>query len=186
VLDPRILPLAEVVRLYARRWDIELAFRLLKDHLHLCWLWSAKWSVIQVQLWACLLLGQCFHALQQEIAHQAGGESEEVSLDLLVRLTPVWVQRGIDPVSTSVRFGRELGLIRPSCRTRFEAPWVEPGWIKPPPVEVLRPREKVRHAHHKCQPRSPSKEGASREHQIGPRLTLKGGRLVLVNLNLLE
>jgi hypothetical protein len=26
VLDPHVLPLADVVGLYARRWDIELAF----------------------------------------------------------------------------------------------------------------------------------------------------------------
>jgi len=28
VLDPRVLSVADVVRLYARRWDIELAFRV--------------------------------------------------------------------------------------------------------------------------------------------------------------
>jgi Transposase DDE domain len=31
VLDPQQLSLADLARLYARRWDIELAFRLLKD-----------------------------------------------------------------------------------------------------------------------------------------------------------
>jgi len=31
VCDPQLLSLAEVAHLYARRWDIELAFRLLKD-----------------------------------------------------------------------------------------------------------------------------------------------------------
>lgn len=187
VCDPRILSMVEVVRLYARRWDIELAFRLLKDHLHLRFLWSAKWSVIQVQLWACLLLGQCFHALQQEIAHQAGVESEEVSLELLVRLTPIWVQRGVDPLSTSLRFGRELGIIRPSSRTRWQAPRVEPTWITPPPAEVLCPRQKVRHAHCNCQPRGQSPVAATHVgiHQ-GARLTLKKGRLVLIHSNLLE
>jgi hypothetical protein len=186
VCDPLILPLAQVVRLYARRWDIELAFRLLKDHLQLRLLWSAKWSVIQMQLWACLLLAQVFHALQQEIAHQAGVEAEEVSLSLLVRLTPTWLQRGHDPLSFAVRFGRELGLIRPSSRTTYQAPWVEPSWVSPPPEEILRPREKVRHAHRKCQSRSLSQGATSGEPKEGPRLTLKGGRLVLVHRNLLE
>jgi hypothetical protein len=42
VLDPNQLSGAQIVRLYARRWDIELAFRLLKDHLNLRFLWSGK------------------------------------------------------------------------------------------------------------------------------------------------
>jgi hypothetical protein len=63
VLDPRLVSGAEVVQLYRRRWDIELAFRTLKEHLHLNVLWSAKWEVIQVQILAALLLAQIFHAL---------------------------------------------------------------------------------------------------------------------------
>jgi hypothetical protein len=47
-------------------WDIELAFRVLKDHLDLHHLWSAKYSVVQVQLWCCLILAQVYHALQVE------------------------------------------------------------------------------------------------------------------------
>lgn len=85
VLDPHRLSLADVVRLYVRRWDSELAFRLLKDHLQLHHLWSAKWSVIQVQLWCCLILAQIYHALQVEIAQRAGVEVFDVSVALLVR-----------------------------------------------------------------------------------------------------
>ena len=42
VLDPTLLPLAEIARLYARRWDIELAFNLVKTHLGLHLLWAAS------------------------------------------------------------------------------------------------------------------------------------------------
>jgi DDE family transposase len=63
VLDPHVLKLSDVVGLYARRWDIELAFRAIKDHLNLHHLWSAKWAVVQVQLWCCLILAQVYHAL---------------------------------------------------------------------------------------------------------------------------
>jgi hypothetical protein len=63
VLDPHVLKLSDVVGLYARRWDIELAFRAIKDHLNLHHLWSAKWPVVQVQLWCCLILAQVYHAL---------------------------------------------------------------------------------------------------------------------------
>ncbi|HEV2660710.1 MAG TPA: IS4 family transposase, partial [Ktedonobacteraceae bacterium] len=186
VCDPLLLPLAEVVRLYARRWDIELGFRLLKDHLHLRLLWSAKWSVIQVQLWAALLLAQFFHGLQQEIAHQAGVKPEEVSLELLVRLTPRWLQHGIDPVRCALRFGRELGIIRPSSRTNWQLPLVEPSWVTPPSAEVLHPREQARHAHRKCHARSPSHPAPCAGANEGPRVKLKGGVLVPVHSHLLE
>src|SRR6266702_1813438 len=64
VLDPQQLSLADIARLYARRWDIELAFCVLKEHLQLSQLWSAKWEVVQVQVWAGLCLAQLFHGLQ--------------------------------------------------------------------------------------------------------------------------
>jgi rRNA processing protein Krr1/Pno1 len=35
VLDPKLLPLDEVVQLYARSFDIELVFSLLEDEDHL-------------------------------------------------------------------------------------------------------------------------------------------------------
>lgn len=73
VLDPQMLPLAEVVKLYARRWDIELAFRAIKDHLNLHHLWSAKPTVIQVQLWCCLILAQVYHALKAGDCRTSGG-----------------------------------------------------------------------------------------------------------------
>lgn len=33
VLDPSVLSIREIARLYVRRWDIELAFLTLKEHL---------------------------------------------------------------------------------------------------------------------------------------------------------
>lgn len=145
VLDPARLPLSDVARLYARRWDIELAFRALKDHLNQHHLWSAKWPVIQVQLWCGLLLAQMYHGLQVEIAGQAGVEVFDVSIDLLVRLTPRWLRSGLRPLEQAVCFGRERGLIRPSTRNRIEVPWIDPAWVVPPPAEAIQPRVKVRH-----------------------------------------
>ncbi|GCE05023.1 IS4 family transposase [Dictyobacter aurantiacus] len=147
VCDPTVLPLAEVARLYARRWDIELGFRLLKDHLQLRLLWCAKWPVIQVQLWAGLLLAQYFHGLQHEIAMQAGVRPQDVSLDLLTRMTGRMFQAGRDPLEVVRWWGREAGLIRPSTRTVYAVPFVDQAWVRPPPEEVLEPREHVRYAH---------------------------------------
>src|SRR5579859_1371995 len=116
VLDPLQLPAAEVVRLYARRWDIELAFRLLKDHLCLNLIWSAKWEVIGAQIWACLTLAQLFHALQMQAAQQADVDPFEISMPLLVRHVPRWLSCGLSPLEQILEHGHDMGLIRPSTR----------------------------------------------------------------------
>lgn len=152
VLDPTQLALADVARLYARRWDIELAFGVLKEHLHLGQLWSAKWAVVQVQIWAALLLAQLFHGLQVQLAAQEGVDPFDVSLDVLVQLVPSLLQRGIAPLPLLGRRGRELGLIRPSSRLQVEVPFVDATWVTPAPPEAMRPRESSRYAQRKCAP----------------------------------
>src|SRR5438876_9407252 len=63
VLDPQQLSIQEIARLYARRWDIELAFLLLKEHLGLHLLWTSKATSILQQVWACLIIAQVLQAL---------------------------------------------------------------------------------------------------------------------------
>ena len=150
VLDPQHLSVADLARLYARRWDIELAFGVLKEHLRVSQLWSAKWEVVQVQIWAGLLLAQLFHGLQVQLAAQEGVDPFEVSIDLLVQLVPPLLMRGIAPLPYLGRLGREVGLIRPSTRLRVEGPLIDPRWITPAPPEALRPRDTVRYAQRKC------------------------------------
>jgi Transposase DDE domain len=162
VLDPHQLSLNELARLYARSFDIELAFCLLKDHLRVGQLWSAKWSVIQVQIWGALVLAQLFHGLQVQLAAQEGVDPFEVSLELLVDVVPRLLQQGIAPLPYLGRMGRELAIIRPSTRIQVQTPFVDLTWISPPPPEALHPRDTVRYAQRKCAP--------------GPRLsTTKGG-----------
>ncbi len=60
--------MAEIARLYARRWDIELAFLTLKEHLGLHLLWTSKLVSILQQVWACLIIAQVLQALRLEIA----------------------------------------------------------------------------------------------------------------------
>src|SRR6266568_3431383 len=152
VLDPQQLSLADIARLYARRGDIELAFGVLKEHLQVSQLWSAKWEVVQVQIWCALLLAQVFHGLQVQLAAQEGVEPFDVSIELLVEVVPPLLQRGIAPLPYLGQRGRELGLIRPSTRLQVQVPWVDPSWITPAPPEALRPRETVRYAQRKCAP----------------------------------
>jgi len=126
VVDPLLLPLDEMVRLYARRWDIEVAFRLLKDHLPANGIWSAKWNVIAVQIWACLILAQVFHALQIELAAQAGVDLFDVSVHLLVRYAVAQMREGCWPFGDVLSYARRTGMIRPSTRLVYEAPHL--GW----------------------------------------------------------
>jgi hypothetical protein len=152
VLDPSQLALADIARLYARRWDIELAFGVLKEHLHLSQLWSAKWEVVQVQIWCALLLAQLFHGLQVQLAAQEGVDPFDVSIELLVELVPPLLQRGLAPLAVLGRRGREIGLIRPSTRREVQVPFVDATWITPAPPEAWLPRERARYAQRNCAP----------------------------------
>src|SRR5437764_1824154 len=122
VLDPTVLSIQEIARLYARRWDIELAFLTLKEQLGLHLWWSSKVTVILVQVWACLILAQLLQAIRLEIACRAQVDPFEVSLPLLVRHLPHLLAVEQDPIALCVQRGRQVGLIRPSSRTQVQAP----------------------------------------------------------------
>lgn len=109
VRDPQLLPMLEIARLYARRWDIELAFKTIKQHLGLHLLWSAKTVVILQQVWAILIIAQILQALQMEIAARAQADPFEVSLALMVQYLPQFAYIGQDPIKLFVEQGRRLG-----------------------------------------------------------------------------
>ena len=149
VLDPATLPIVDIARLYGRRWDIELAFRELKEHLGLRLVWSAKLGVIYQQIWACLILAQLLHAYQVELAARAEVEPCEVSLALLSRHLPRLLQHTADPMGFLVQHGRAMRLIRPASRRLREAPVVPLQQVSSPPPELLQPRP-AHSAHRKC------------------------------------
>ena len=138
VLDPLALPLKEIARLYARRWDIELAFNLIKTHLGLHLLWSAKTVVVVQQLWAVLIISQVVQALRLEIAGRAGVDPFEVSLPLMLKYLPQYGFKGVNPLAAFVEDGRAMRFIRPSKRTQIQAPEVPADQIvRAPPDLVL-------------------------------------------------
>jgi hypothetical protein len=153
VLDPWVLPIREVARLYARRWDIELAFKLVKRELGLYLLWSAKDAVILQQVWAVLTIAQILQALRLEIAGRAGADLFEVSLPLLVQYAPRYAYEGRDPVAIFVDHGRELGFIRPSRRTAIVAPDIPADHLALPPPDLVLTRT-PRYANKDCGPRT--------------------------------
>jgi hypothetical protein len=149
VLDPKLLPLHDIAQLYARRWDIELAFDLLKTHLGLHLLWSAKPVVIEQQLWAVLIIAQVLQSLRLEIAQQADCDPSEVSMALLVKYLPRYAAKGLDAIAIFVERGRHAGFIRPSRRNQIRAPVIPLDEIRPCP-EHLELHRKPRYAQKDC------------------------------------
>ncbi|GHO82546.1 IS4 family transposase [Dictyobacter formicarum] len=136
IWDPRMLSGADIVRLYARRWDIELGFRVLKDYLQMRFMISSKPEVLGAQIWGSVLLAQLLHALHVRVAAEAGVDLFDVSLELLIRYLPTCLAHGIDIGQVIQEKGRALGFVRPSTRTRHELPhisWHEVTW---PPVDL--------------------------------------------------
>ena len=88
VREPRTFPIASMAEVYARRWDIEMALALVKQHLKLRLLWSAKQLVILQQIWATLIISQVLQSMRLEIACKAGVDPFEVSIGLLVEYAP--------------------------------------------------------------------------------------------------
>jgi hypothetical protein len=153
VLAPRKLPLQEIARLYARRWDIELAIKLVKRELGLHLFWGAKTEVVQAQVWAAFSIAQILMALRQEVAARAGVDPFEVSMKLLIEWLPRLGHRGEDPMEVLLEHGRRAKIIRPSSRLKTCAPTIPDEDIVPLPPDL--PLERTpRHSHRKCGPRT--------------------------------
>jgi hypothetical protein len=139
VLDPNLLSLHDIAVLYARRWDIELAFKLIKRELGLHLFWSAKPEVLLQQVWAVLLISQILHSLQLEIAAKAGIDPFDVSLTLLVRYLPGW--HDVDLIALILDRTRDAGFIRPSRRIRIQTPPIDLSDYRPLPQDLCLIRE---------------------------------------------
>jgi len=166
VLEPEKLSLQDIARLYGRRWDIELAFLTLKESLGLHLWWSSKVTCVLQQVWACLIIAQFLQAMRLEIACRAGVDPFEVSLPLLISTLPSVQATGSDPISVYVQRGRQLGLIRPSSRTHFQAPLIAASARTPLPDDLIlhrtaaypvSPGQPGRHSHKKKAGRVPTR-----------------------------
>jgi len=146
VQDPQLLPLAEIARLYARRWDIEMAVKLVKRELGLHLLWSSKTDVVLQQVWAVLVIAQILQALRKEIAARAGVDVFDVSMPLLVRTLPQFAADGVDPIEAFVRHGRQGAMIRPSRRIQVRVPTIAPAEVQRLPTGTMTER-KPRYSH---------------------------------------
>jgi hypothetical protein len=131
VLDPPLLPAAHVVALYARRWDIEQSFNLLKTHLKLYLLWSGHANVVGLQVYATLIIAQVVLAFRNDLAQRTGAELREISLPLLLECLPQLVANGRDPLHELTLHGRRMKIIRPFRGREYGVP-------EPPPEAYAR------------------------------------------------
>jgi hypothetical protein len=121
VLDPKVLSIREISLLYARRWDIEMMFNLVKTHLKLHWLWSSHLSVVLHQVFAVFTVAQVILATRAEIASRANADVFDVSLDLMIRWLPRFASDGVDPIEVLAERGWAMKLIRASTRMKWIA-----------------------------------------------------------------
>ncbi len=87
-LDPEQLSIQEIVTFYARRWDIEMAFKLAKRELELHLFWSSKTTVILQQVWAVRIISQILRAMDLEIVSRASVDLFDISMALMVQYIP--------------------------------------------------------------------------------------------------
>lgn len=149
VLEPELLPLQDIVYLYARRWDIELAFKLIKRHLNLHLLWSAKRSVMLQQIFAVLTISQVLLGLRSEIARRAEVDDFDVSMALLVRYIPKFTAQTQDFIELILDRGAMTGFIRPHSRLSYTTPEIPLAACLSPPEQLVLLRT-PRYAGRKC------------------------------------
>jgi hypothetical protein len=142
VLSATQLSMHDIAQLYARRWDIELAFKLLKCELGLHIWWGARPELVLIQLWLALILAQLLHALQLHVALQAAVAPFDVSMHVLVEVLDTVPHGSTSIIDRLVQDGRALGLIRPSTRLQVVVPEIKPHMLCPPPTL----KDLVRHA----------------------------------------
>jgi Transposase DDE domain len=85
VLDPQVLSAADVVDLYARRWQIEEAFLLTKRLLGLSYVWSGAYNAIAMQVWATWLLYAALVDLTDAVAEELDQPLGALSLEMVYR-----------------------------------------------------------------------------------------------------
>lgn len=141
VCSPIYLSPVQITRLYARRWDIEMAVQLVKRHLKLHLLWSAKPAVIHHQIWAVLLIAQILQSLRLQIAERADVDLFDVSMELMIQHLPRYAATSEDPIAAFVADGRFLKFIRPSRRLLVTAPTIPKAQLVFPPPDLAMTRK---------------------------------------------
>jgi Transposase DDE domain len=142
VTDPHTLPLVAISQLYARRWDIELAFRLLKEYLGLSHWWSCKPELVKVPIWVVLILSQVVMGLRSHLAQAIRCDPFDLSLPLLLEHLPSWSGKPASLLDLLQTQGRQLGILRPQTHLSLalHLPVVPVAQYLPAPSDLPRHR----------------------------------------------
>jgi Transposase DDE domain len=152
VLSPSQLSMQEIAQLYARRWDIEMAFNLLKSELGLHLWWGACPQLVLAQLWIALILAQLLYGVQRHLALQAQVDPGEVSMHVLIELLSMSPVGPTPLLERLVQQGRALGLIRPSRRFTVTVPPIQPHML----CSAVPGQDCMRHARY-ARPKAPAR-----------------------------
>jgi hypothetical protein len=166
VCDPRRLSLAEIPRLYHRRWLIERAFHTLKRVLGLGWMWSGKTSVLLAQVWGVLIIAQLLQTLRMLVAIGAHVEPSEVSMELLAKQLADGALSGT--LEEWIKMGQHDGLLRPCREKQIQVPTVSLQAYVPLPKTLVLQRE-ARYPDALQDPVEPEERAAQAREQIKER-----------------
>ena len=141
--DQTLYPLAELVQLYARRWDVELDLRHVKTTLDLDILTGKSVDMVRKELWAGLLAYNLVRGLMGQAAQRAAVAPGALSfahcwrrvVDTLRALPPHLTREAV--AVTLNRLFKRLGLCRLPKRPQFR---IEPRavWGQPQPYPRIK------------------------------------------------
>lgn len=117
VLDPQVLPMADVVALYGLRWRIEDTFGLTKRLLGVSYLWSGAANAVALQVWATWLLYAVLVDLSDAVADELDEPLEAISLEMVYRglyhvAVAAQTDPALDPVAYLATHAVRLGVVK--------------------------------------------------------------------------
>jgi Transposase DDE domain len=144
--DHRRVRKAELSRLYAKRWNVELDLRNLKTTLEMDVLSCLSPRMVQKELWVYLLAYNVIHILMAQAAHSAGLHPREVSFKHTVQMWTEWVSRSLVGsrrvtladllrLIAQPQVGNRPGRMEPRARKRRPKSY---QWLKVPRAQARR------------------------------------------------
>ena len=139
IINPRELSAGDILKLYGLRWNIEIAFRFIKQILSLKVIWCCNLEAIKLQIYATLIVAQMHRAVRREIAIRAGVPEDYVSDLLLPRIMQQILMHtnAKDPIKLILESHKNLGLIRKPRRVVYQTPEIDQSKILPLPENTV-------------------------------------------------
>jgi hypothetical protein len=142
----RAVPKGELAALYARRWHIELDIRNIKTTLGIEVLRCMTPTMVEKELWVCLLAYNLIRLLMAQAAHTAAMHPRELSFKHTVQLWSHWPSGAqlseLFRLIAQRQVGNRVGRSEPRVRKRRPKSF---PWLKVPREIARRKTRKRRH-----------------------------------------